>query len=496
MPTLAVPQPGAGLEELAGGYLFHPPASGRSGWIPPDHLPLLAAAGFIMIVSIVRACLQSVTIDEADSYLSFAAQDWPAYWYPSAANHVLNSILERIFTAVFGLSHLSLRAPALLGAAIYVAASYRLCCKIAMDRSVRLPLFVCCIANPFVMDYLVAARGYALALGFLMASVWAMSESRCAIASLCAGLSFCANFSFAYIAAALILVFTAGTLRKTRGWRTLPQCVFPGGLTAFLICGSTVWKFPREQLYYGSRHLSEMWGSIVAEAFGDLNPFLVHPVFASALTKVGIVLPVLVAALLVWQTLRIVLAGQVLGLLVARAIAIAVFCHWLALRWMRIPLPMGRTAIFFVPLALLLIGIGASLPARSSFLPMPRFVNVAVLSLCAVYFAGCLRGSYFAEWKFDSESKDVFLALEDVERREGIRDIATDWRYSSTLNFYRECFRHYSIGPFPWSEPIPPGRQAYVLYEPRSADFIRDQNLQVRYRGKLSGVVIAVQGRP
>ena len=35
-------------------------------------------------------------------------------------NHVLNSLLMRLFTSVFGVSHLSVRAPALLGAALYI----------------------------------------------------------------------------------------------------------------------------------------------------------------------------------------------------------------------------------------------------------------------------------------------------------------------------------------------------------------------------------------
>ncbi|HEV3198190.1 MAG TPA: hypothetical protein VGZ73_09790 [Bryobacteraceae bacterium] len=35
----------------------------------------------------------------------------------------------------------------------------------------QLALFVCLVYNPFVMDYLVSARGYSLALAFLMAAI-------------------------------------------------------------------------------------------------------------------------------------------------------------------------------------------------------------------------------------------------------------------------------------------------------------------------------------
>lgn len=447
-----------------------------------------------MVWVIVRAGLQSVTLDEADSYLLFATPvDWPAYWYASSGNHVLNSILERIFTSLFGLSHLTLRAPALIGAAIYIAASYGLCRRIASQSAIRWPLFLCLVYNPFVMDYMVAARGYGLALGFLMAAIWAAWESRLVIASICVGLSFSANFSFAYIDAAVILVFTVWALRQTKSWRTLALALGPGALTAFLICGSTVWTWPKGQLYYGASHLTEMWQSIVSSTFGELNPFLVHPLFATALQVVGRKLPPLVVGLSIWQTLRIVWTGQQLGLILARAVAIAFLCHWLAFRLMRVPLPMERTAIFFVPLALLLIGIGASLPYASRTGAVSRFASIAVLSLCAIYFLGCLRLSFFKEWKFDADVKEVFGMLQDLHARSDIPDIEVDWRYADPLNFYRMYLHDQKLAPFKWHEPHLEGKSAYVLYIPWEKDFVRRQNLQVIYRGKISDTVIAVR---
>ena len=67
---------------------------------------------------VARAVNQSVTIDEADAYMGYAMPDWPAHFWPSNGNHVLHSALVRLVTSVFGLSHLTLRIPALLGAAL------------------------------------------------------------------------------------------------------------------------------------------------------------------------------------------------------------------------------------------------------------------------------------------------------------------------------------------------------------------------------------------
>src|SRR5437879_10459152 len=162
---------------------------------------MLALACFALVWVMARACLQSVTIDEADSYLCFATPepDWAAYWYPSSGNHVLHSILARLLTSLFDLSHLTLRGAAILGAAVYIASIYGLCLWIARENVIRWPLFVCLVYNPFVMDYLVAARGYSLALGFLTAGLLGMARGSTNAAWMAAsaliGLSLTANFS-------------------------------------------------------------------------------------------------------------------------------------------------------------------------------------------------------------------------------------------------------------------------------------------------------------
>src|SRR5215475_13569000 len=123
---------------------------------------MAATAMFAFAWAVAPACLQSITIDESTTYLIFVRRSEPFQWYAAANNHVLNSALMRLFTTVFGLSHLTVRAPALIGAAIYIGAAWYLCDLIANNLVVKWPLFVCLVYNPFVFDYMVAARGYGL----------------------------------------------------------------------------------------------------------------------------------------------------------------------------------------------------------------------------------------------------------------------------------------------------------------------------------------------
>src|SRR5205085_5826483 len=136
-------------------------------------------------------------------------------------NHILNTLLMRFFTLAFGTSHLTVRAPALIGAGIYIVACYRLCRLFTESAALRWAILVCLVYNPFVFDYLVAARGYGLAMAFLMAALvawigWELSEcadhrsieSACAISSLCVGPSFAADFSFEFVDfAAVVTIF-------------------------------------------------------------------------------------------------------------------------------------------------------------------------------------------------------------------------------------------------------------------------------------------------
>src|SRR5260370_34536046 len=134
-------------------------------------------------------------------YLVWVARHDPSHWQGASNNHILNSLLMRLFTSVFGVSHLSVRAPALLGAALYIGAAYLLCRKLTPDLRVQWPVFVCLVYNPFVFDHLVAARGYALALGFMMCMLVAAGYLRrgwpaCAGCPCGRGVSFGATLPF------------------------------------------------------------------------------------------------------------------------------------------------------------------------------------------------------------------------------------------------------------------------------------------------------------
>src|SRR2546423_4313506 len=102
---------------------------------------LLATAVFAFAWALLRAHVQSITIDEANTFRFFiiTGQQWNA----GNNNHVLNTLLMRFFTLAFGIHHLTVRAPALIGAGIYIAACYRLCRLLTESAALRWAIFVC-----------------------------------------------------------------------------------------------------------------------------------------------------------------------------------------------------------------------------------------------------------------------------------------------------------------------------------------------------------------
>ncbi len=487
----------------------------------PRTLLLEFTALFALLWAIARACVQAVTIDEADTYLGYVQPSWPSHWYPASGNHVLNSMLMRLFTSVFGLSHLTLRAPALIGGAIIIATSYCFCKLISRGSKLQWPLFVCLVFNPFIFDYMVAARGYSLALAFLLCAIaipayviWENMNGRpkslivaCALGSACAGLSFSANFSFAFVnCAALAATFVWSCRRETRIMnrvRLFVACSLPALLVAFFLCGSTVLQFSKKDLVYGATSLRETLNGVVAATLYEPNQFLVHPILNHALELLTPILLPLLCLLCIGQLILIFLnrsgARDIhtawlisLGWVLGAIVVLSVSMHWLSFHLFHVLLPKDRTAIYFVTLCTLVAGILAAIPVPGKSGKLTRAALIAQLFVLAGFFLLCMRLEYFKEWKYNADVKNVYSVVAYYNHAYGVKEIDSKWMYVSCLNLYEMLSGHETISKFVVTQPYR-DRLVYVLYEPDDRGFIEEHKLKVVYRGNFSDVVVAVK---
>jgi len=479
---------------------------------------LITAALCAMVLAIVRARLQAITLDEATTYFWWVRAYSP--WSPVSNNHILNSLLMRVSTHVFGTSVLTVRLPALLGAALYISICYFLCRSITNRFSLQFPVFLCLIYNPFISDFMVAARGYGLANAFLLAAIaipiWHHQtggpslRKSCAWASLALGLSFTANFSFAFVDVAAFFALAAwalwlsGTDSKIR---TLGFCIFPGLFVALLIGGYTITHMPREELWIGAHSLREMWRSLIEVSLHQFNPQYQGSRWYNALNHFKPRLLSYLGILCVCQLVAATLDGSWLKesnrrwvgwmtTALAAIVTLTVLLHWLAFRFDNLPLPKGRTGIFLLPLFTLIAASIAASPARSLVSQWLRGSTTAALFCVAIYFLLCLRVSYFEEYQWDADVKDVYGVLAGLNHSSGVTDVAVSGLYHAPLNFYRVTSKQETFPDFTLiSDDLrpPSGKTVYVLAAPFQQAFIDEQKLRVIYHGKSTDAVVAVR---
>jgi len=463
---------------------------------------LLLVAVFAFVWAVVRASVQAIALDEADTYFWFVLR--PGYvWYAFPNNHLLNTMLMWVTTHLFGTSILTVRMPALLGAAIYISSCYFLC-RSVVDRFVlQISVFVCLVFNPFIFDFMVAARGYSLANAFLVVAIaipvwhqvkgWPSIGRSCALASLALGLSFTASFSYAFVDLAVFGAIAIWAIRR-RGSKSIARitgfCVMPGLLIALLLCGYTLAHWNKADLIYGSQSLGEMTRSLVDASLYQLNPRFARVSFLKPW-----LLPVL-GILVVCRMVTMRLDGWVerLGAALVGITAITIFLHWLAFHLVQLPMPLYRTAVFLLILGTLAAGVIAAAPARSRVSEwLRRGITVSFVCL-AVYFLLCLRVSYFKEYQYDADIKDVYSVLARLNHKYGVADVVVDGLYVNPLNFYRVLSKKETFPEFLYvaARQLPVGKSVYVLFGPYEDEFINKEDLVVIYRGKNTEVVVAV----
>ena len=121
-----------------------------------------------------RAATQSLVHDEALTWqLYLAGPASMIFRYFDANNHFLATVLFRISTTLFGESEFAIRLPTLLSGAWFFWTLFRLC-ELVLGEGWLFLLGCASVAlNPILLDFLVAARGYGLAIASLF---WALYE--------------------------------------------------------------------------------------------------------------------------------------------------------------------------------------------------------------------------------------------------------------------------------------------------------------------------------
>ncbi|MGI8745942.1 MAG: hypothetical protein ACR2NN_25850 [Bryobacteraceae bacterium] len=461
----------------------------------------------VLILNVYRAYTQSLTIDEAFTYSEFVASPLRSTLaHFDANNHVLNTFLCKMSTGFFGPSELSLRLPSLVGGLIYLLAVLRLTQQIFQLTWIRLLAVAALVLNPIILDYLSAARGYSLALGFQYVMICLIVQRllsknqgpeyffNCAI-GVTAALSAASNLTFVvpnlvYVALLLILTVNSSWKKALLPLFLRTAQIALSGLVPFIavmylpLRNATISNF-----YVGVNSFMRSGTILLLRSFN--YPSLHFGAHVAPILDV-VTVPAILCGILGcsfyyrsphWRGIllfQIALLGNVLALFVLHTL-------------FGVPFPYERTGIYFIPLITMTVFLGTLGFERSPRLKW--LAAVILLYLCAVVFQYVLelKSNRYEQWTFDAGTKRVLNLLSRLPRPDSRRcRLGISWVYEPSINYYR------GLNKMDWLEPVTragPRSEKFDYYYLTDEDRAVLEALQLRsvYVDAVSHAVLAAR---
>jgi hypothetical protein len=436
-----------------------------------------------------RAATQSIVHDEAFTYLFFVSHSWRyIYLVYNASNHLLFSFLSKLSISLFGLGEFQLRLPTVIAGFFLLLGFWRIL-EYVPSRMVRWSAFIALALNPPLLDFSVAARGYALSLALLVWAIYAVMESRYAISGLLLGLAVSANFVTGLPAAGLIAaaVLLAQGSPSTR-LRILAIMAVTSALPFFLICGGALRVITPGDLYAGEATVSGSLNNLVYTSL--------HATPRNGFVQPGRAAHIIVDALLPLLGLFFVVrcylafkAGDRKTLLVPLAFFLSASVLLLAHRFLGLLLPRDRTGLVWM----VMLAVTWSVTAGTSGNKFLVRANVVVACFFAAQFLTQLHMDYLTVWWYDRPIKNIARQLEAItrDRPPDSVEISVTWINHPALEFYRLRDHVVSWKPIPRQEPTRlTGYDYYVLNLP-DTDSAEARAFTVLASDSFSGVVLA-----
>lgn len=483
--------------------------------ITPDFLRVTCrSAAWLLLfalfaVAVYRAASQPIAHDESLEYTWFLDGGVLNALRFNSTNHVLFTLLAKPCVQFLGVTELTLRVPTLLGSVLYLIGAYLLSKELFGERIVMLVSVALLCLNPTLMDFMVAARGYGLGLGFLICAMYLVARqlrtddlrhlrARCVFISILLALSVTANLTN------LIPAFSLGVLFLICAWRRYSHsglnlkslvwdCVAPGAATGFVI----LWPFliqarpsqfamalPRLsdslQDNFNSSFLYKWTGDIYSISLGAVPPS--PGTWQKTISDLGVALflPLLFLFVLsgfifAWRTSSrpgkrpgdaFVFVGAVIG---------SAVLNWTLHVAIRMNYPVARTSVYFVPLlsiAAILTTQEISSRIRGAWW---KILSALIAIVVIADYAACFNTKYFRYNEYDLISRQLFQSIYADARSRALDHvrIGGTWWYQPEIDFYTRRYHAAFIEPFDivdrsywWNSPdaLPPADYNYFVF--------------------------------
>lgn len=131
---------------------------------------LISAA--LIILNLVRIEHVPVTYDEASSHLHAPYEEFINMDYVTANNHILNSVVRKYFLEEIWESDFYLRLGNLITQIFYLIFGILVCTHLFKSRRWQIGTFILLNFNPFLFEFWGLSRGYGMAIGLMMTSIY------------------------------------------------------------------------------------------------------------------------------------------------------------------------------------------------------------------------------------------------------------------------------------------------------------------------------------
>ena len=420
---------------------------------------LIALLAFVLLAyTFYRAITLSFTHDESFSYTRYVLLSYYEilkFVHPTANNHLLNTLLMKLLSSLFGSSELVLRLPNLLGHCLFLGSSFFILKKYN-SGILLVASFILLNFNSYFLDFFSLARGYGMAHGLLMLATYKLylfmqmqKKSQLFWANFLAALAVFSNLvllhfyvSILFISALLLLQQNWQKRQKfnfSEFFKSLPPVFFVALILAALIFEPVRKLVISSELYgRGTQGFwyDTVWLSLHAWFLG-VNYFATQLKWAFAvvlLTLAGsFVLAFIVLRKNKFQLAKIPAALPFFLLILSAGSS--VLQHGL----FGSEFLTGRIALFLFPLYLLsLVFLLNSLKIK---ILQTKNLLFAFALIVALHFLKTANFTHAGDWKYDCSTKKMLHDLEkDVQKTKPQLPVSLsiNWLFEPTINFYRQ----------------------------------------------------------
>lgn len=388
---------------------------------------------------LIRAISVGITYDEVWTMESFVSQSVIHiinYTPSDANNHILNTLLIKLFLGFGNHSLFIARLPNVLAFILYAFYGYKIFYKY-LPYFLGLCGFLLLLVNPFVLDFFSVARGYGLGLGFLMASIYFVlnyaKQAKTsdvlktiglgAIAVLC-------NFSILNYFISLVVTVNAMALyqNKRYNWKKTALSSLIISIILVAIIYEPIRKLKGNgNLYYGGNtsFYSDTLVSLAKYSF--YSPVTNSIIFYALNIFLAVLISSVLISFLFNRTLNS-LRNIILSISILSILSI-VFQHYLFGTLYLI----DRTALFFYPLFIVILYF-----SLNEFSTAIRFIiSIILVSAFSINFFNNANLYKTAIWYFDAHSTEILNSINEKGKKQN-RIIAIDfsWPFQSSFGYY------------------------------------------------------------